>query len=100
MLSIFLLTVKLHSPSVPRAGFWGLNQSATLPSGFLLVSANGGLCDEDYAMEDYAEDPRREEMEVLMYLAPSLPWIGCFFPSKTMFRQPSQQSPTATAEPF
>lgn len=45
MLSKFLLTFKLHSPSVPRAGFWGLNQWATLPSGFLLVSANGGLCD-------------------------------------------------------
>lgn len=45
MLSIFLLTFKLHSPSVPRAGFGGLNQWATLPSGFLLVSANGGLCD-------------------------------------------------------
>lgn len=61
MLSVFLLTFKLHSPSVPRAGFWGLNQSATLPSRFLLVSANGGLCDEDYAMEDYAEDPSIKE---------------------------------------
>ena len=45
MLTIFLLTFKFHSPSVPRAGFGGLNQWATLPSGFLLVSANGALCD-------------------------------------------------------
>lgn len=77
MLSIFLLTVKLHSPSVPRAGFWGLNQSATLSSGFLLVSANGRLCDEDYAMEDYAEDPskRGDGGAYVLGSFPTMDWL-------------------------
>lgn len=77
MLSICLLTFKLRSPSVPRAGFWGLNQRATLPSGFLLVSANGGLCDEDYAMEDYTEDPsmRGEGGADVLGSFPTMDWL-------------------------
>ena len=77
MLSICLLTFKLRSPSVPRAGFSGLKQRATLSSGFHLASSTGGLCDEGYAMEDYTEDPsmRGEGGAYVLGSFPTMDWL-------------------------